>query len=264
MMYKADFYLVFFCSVFACSTKKGAVSKVWFYNDDQTQDEKIENIMVYKSMLNHDLTDADFLNLQPDSTFTSFFSSFNYGKWFINDSVLVLMDHYRHLQELSISRLDDHEMICLDKKRGIIYRFKGYATGFSSSSDNPFSGENNQWRLKAKHKESEAEIAARLRNHFRYWEKFFNWGLKTDIGQIDYTFTPGPFKMYGNGFSLEYLENEMPEWRNSFYDTADCRKAYEKLYYLMVQKDIQWPKTKNRCERFVSAFQQLQDWVKDY
>jgi hypothetical protein len=33
------------------------------------------------------------------------------------------------------------------------------------------------------------------------------------------------------------------------------------VYYLMYQRNINWPKTENRFESFVSAFQQLQQWM---
>jgi len=86
-------------------------------------------------------------------------------------------------------------------------------------------------------------------------------GFKTDIDYLDVRSTPSLLKMYGNGFQLQYYENLYPEWKNLFYDTADCRISYENVYYKMYQKNINWPKTKNRFERFVSAFQQLQAWM---
>jgi len=142
-----------------------------------------------------------------------------------------------------------------------VYRFSGLPNDFTATAQNPFSVENNQWRIKAKHKESDSELRARLKNHFSFWEKYFAWGLTGKIDYLDIRSTPSLLKMYGNGFQLEYYENLFPEWKNSFYDTADCRIAYEHLYYKMYEKNIKWPDTKNRFERFVAAFHQLQGWM---
>lgn len=235
--------------------------KVWFYNANQTDQQQKENEVKYRAHENYALEGSNFINLQPDSTYTSFLMDYDYGRWYYKDSLLILVNHNRQPLELVVNKVDD-ELICTDKMQNIIYRFYGYPNKFLSAAQNPFSQENNQWRLKASHKESDAEIASRLSNHFRYWEKYFAWGEQTNINSLDYTTTPGPLKMYGNGFALEYLDKQLPQWKESFYDTTDCRKAYEKLYYLMVEKDIQWPKTTDRCKRFVSAFQQLQDWMR--
>jgi hypothetical protein len=205
---------------------------------------------------------SDFINLQPDSTYTSYLMGYDYGRWYYKDSLLILVNHNKRPLELVVNKVDDEELVCTDKMQNILYRFFGYPNKFTSNAQNPFSLENNQWRMKASHKESDVEITARLSNHFKYWEKYFAWGEQTNINTLDYTSTPGPFKLYGNGFALEYLDKQVPQWKESFYDTTDCRKAYEKLYYLMVEKDIQWPKTTDRCKRFVSAFQQLQEWMR--
>ena len=115
--------------------------------------------------------------------------------------------------------------------------------------------------MKANHKESDRELTSRLKNHFRWWEKYFSWGLNNKIKVLDIRSTPSVLKLYANGFELNYYEYQFPEWRNIFYDTANCWRAYEMVYYLMYNKDISWLKTENRFESFVSAFKQLQQWM---
>lgn len=256
--YLFSFYclLLIFCS---CTKKKNPFAKAWFYNSDVIR-ERYNGIYRYQGVASYH-NSSDFLDLRPDSTYTCSLDSFDYGRWYYKDSTFLLVSHIRGMHELIAHLLNDHQMICTDRMNNELYSFDGYNNDFPNASENPFSIQNNLWRKKSDHKESEKEITEKLKNHFRYWEKFFAWGLNTDIGGIDYTTTPGPFNMYGNGFALEYFNNEVPQWKQSFYDTSTCYRAYEKLYYLMVKKDIQWPKTKNRSERFVSAFHQLQDWL---
>lgn len=222
--------------------------------------ERYNGVYRYQGMANYH-NNSDFLDLRPDSTYTCSLDSFDYGKWYSKDSNFLLVSRNHIMHEFIVHMVNDHQLICTDRMNNELYSFDGYKNDFQNSAENPFSIENNLWRRKSEHKETEQEITAKLKNHFRYWEQFFAWGLKTDIGSIDYSTTPGPFIMYGNGFALEYFNNEVPQWKQSFYDTSTCYKAYEKLYYLMVKKDIKWPKTTNRAERFVSAFHQLQDWL---
>ena len=243
----------------SCGSKKNPLVKVWFFNSDLIR-ERYHDIYTYEGKTNYH-NNADFLDLRPDSTYTCSLDFFDYGKWYAKDSTFLLVSHNNKMNEFLVHKLNDHEMICTNRLNDELFSFDGYKNDFKNSSENPFSLQNNQWRYRSNHKESEQEITGKLKNHFRYWEKFFAWGLNTDIRGIDYTTTPGPFNMYGNGFSLEYYNSELPSWKQSFYDTTTSYRAYEKLYYLLVKKDINWPKTKNRSERFVSAFQQLQNWL---
>jgi hypothetical protein len=199
-----------------CTPHENSLTKVWIYNDNQSSQQQIDNRLRYKGHESYLLTSANFINLQPDSTFTATLPSFKSGKWFFRENSLILVDQNRKITELQVDSLGDEELICSNKMEDIVYRFNGFKNSFPSASESPFSPENNQWRQKAAHKESDAEIAARLQNHFKYWEKFFAWGKNNDIGSIDYTATPSPLKMYGNGFGIQYPDNQLPEWKNSF------------------------------------------------
>jgi hypothetical protein len=152
-------------------------------------------------------------------------------------------------------------MVCVNKSNHKVYWFNGFENAVPSEAESPFSVHNNLWRIKAMHKESDIEIRARLKNHFKWWEKYFAWALKNKMKVLDIRSTASVLDMYANGFELKYYDYEFPEWKTIFYDTADCWRAYEMVYYLMYQKNVNWPKTENRFESFVSAFKQLQEWM---
>lgn len=245
----------------SCTAKKDPLVKAWIYNDSQGDKAQLENIKAYNGTMEYGLTAANFIDLQADGTYTSYLAFFDSGKWFFRNNTLILVNHNRQIIELQVNKMDDKELICTNKMKRKVYRFSATPNEFAGASENPFSTLNNQWRIKATHKESDAELRARLKNHFSFWEKYFAWGFKEDIDYLDVRSTPSLLKLYGNGFELQYYEYLYPEWKNIFYDTADCRMAYENLYYKMYEKKIQWPKTKNRFESFVSAFHQLQGWM---
>jgi hypothetical protein len=256
--------LILFCLVLfasGCMNKpRNPLVKAWFCAGKPTKEQKLDAIYKYGAQADVKMDAANFIDLQPDSTFTCFFPLYNYGRWVIKDNELVLIDHDRNPLELVINVVNDQELICTDIRNKILYHFNGFNNSFKSAADNPFSRQNNQWRLKAEHKESEQELTARIRNHFRYWEKYFAWGKTTNISSLDYSETPGPLKMYGNGFGVQYLDYQLPEWKNVFYDTTDCRKAYESVYYLLARHKVKWPEADNTWERMESAFKQAQGW----
>jgi len=246
----------------SCRTKeKTSFEKAWFYKDDLTKQEQLEDVFKYGGGPEYGFTAASFMNLQPDGKFTSYFSAFDYGNWKLQDSTLVLTNHNKGRLVLDVKKLGPKEMVCINKSNNKVYRFNGFPNSFSSDAESPFSITNNLWRIKANHKESDDEIRVRLKNHFKWWEKYFSWALHNKMQVLDIRSTASVLDMYANGFQLKYYDQQFPEWKNIFYDTSNCWRAYEMVYYLMYQRNINWPKTENRFESFVSAFQQLQQWM---
>ena len=256
------YLLIFSVILFSCkSEEEASFEKVWFYDDDLSAEKQMENISKYGGGSEYSFSAASFLNLQPEGKFTSYFTAFDYGSWKLQDSTLVLTSHNKGKLLLEVKMLNPRQMICMNKSNEKVYRFNGFKNEFPSDGESPFSLANNLWRVKAGYKESDAELASRLKNHFRWWEKYFSWGLNNKLQVIDVRSTPSVLDMYANGFELKYYDYQFPEWKNIFYDTSNCWRAYEMVYYQMYKKDIDWPKTKNRFEGFVSAFKQLQQWM---
>jgi hypothetical protein len=257
------YYLLILSVVFlSCkSNEKSSFEKAWFYNDDLSKDEQTEDVFKYGAAPEYGFTGASFMNLQPNGKFTSYFTAFDYGDWKLEDSSLVLTNHNKGKLILDVKNLDSKQMVCINKSNHKVYRFNGFPNTFSKEIESPFSIANNLWRVKANHKESDAEIRRRLKNHFKWWEKYFSWGLNNKMQVLDIRSTASVLDMYGNGFELKYYDQQFPEWKNIFYDTSNCWRAYEIVYYLMYKKNIDWPETENRFETFVSAFKQLQQWM---
>ena len=253
-----SFLLVFLVAVvFSCTNEKEALAKAWIYEEPDDP----RPILSEGYRLDTYLSPANFIDLQGDGSFSRNLNGYENGKWLFKEGNLILVNRRKELLELQVLRVNKKELVCADPKRKIAYRFTGFPNEFTSPLQNPFSVQNNQWRLKAKHKESDSELTGRVKNHFSFWEKYFAWGYKNHLGYLDVRSTTGPLKIYRNGFQLEYYDNLSPEWKDLFYDTADCRIAFENLHYKMYEKEIKWPKTENRFERFVAAFQQLQSWM---
>ncbi|MGZ3910409.1 MAG: hypothetical protein ACXVBR_10015 [Flavisolibacter sp.] len=259
MLHRHCFLFVCVC-LLACQASRDRLPRIWLGEETASDGGGLfRNPEGFREA--EDLTGANFVDLQPNGTYTSYLSSFESGKWYLKDQNLLLVNSHKQIREWRVDRLNAGEMTCTDKIRKLIYHFRGESNEFSQPGEDPFSLANNQWRFPPNHPEGEAALRARLKNHFRFWEKYFAWGYRNNIDQLDLGETPSLLKIYGNGFQLEYYENLLPEWKHCFYDSSECRMAYEDLYYKMYAKNIRWPNTKNRFERFVSAFGQLQQWM---
>jgi hypothetical protein len=207
------------------------------------------------------LTPANFLYLQKDGSYTSDLGVFDHGKWSRKNSDLVLTSDDHHTITMPI-RGASLSVLTLDRGKNLVAHFEGQPFPFKDGLDDPFSMESNQWRIPAKHKETEAEIRSRLYNHCRFWETYFNWGLDNDIETLDVRNIPTPIKIYGNGFGLKKFDELPATWRSYFYDSSDCRVADQMIKDVFRRHDIDWPKTENRFKIFSAAFKQLQQYLK--
>lgn len=118
------YLLLFSVTLFSCKLKeKPALEKVWFYKDDLTREEQVENVYKYGSTVEYGFTAASFLNLQPNGKFTSYFSAFDYGNWKLQDSTLVLTDHNKGKLLLNVKKLGTTQMVCINESNHKVYWF---------------------------------------------------------------------------------------------------------------------------------------------
>jgi len=235
-------------SMAACNPFEKDISGVWFYATS-TQRSKNDSL----------LTASSFLQLQSNGTYTSDLGRYDQGSWTTEVDALVLTNSKGRTIRLPIEELSRRELRLHANENQVVV-FDKYPS--ASGNTNPFAATNNQWRLPARHPESDAELKARLHNHCRFWETYFAWALENEVNQIDVRSTPTPIKIYGNGFGLKKYDELPAAWRQYFYDSADCRKADQMLKDVFRKRNIKWPETNQTYEKFISAFQQLQAQLK--
>lgn len=248
----------------SCMSEKDKFGKTWFYtysNNTSWSNSNWKTNISTSSSKDPVLTPVHFLNLQKNGRYTCYFSDFEYGTWTYQNNTIVLKSNGRRERTLAVHSISDKEL-CMDidpaNKDNNNYCFEGLPDPYTNEADDPFSAENNQWRIKATAKERNDAVRKRLLNHFRYWEKYFSWGLKTDRQSLDVRSLPGPLKLYGNGFELLPLDKWPDEWRSHFYDEENVQQAYDMLHTFFSSQQIAWPKTDHKFKQFISAFQQLQ------
>jgi len=249
----------------SCNSRKNKLTKVWFFITGYTASGKPINISPNDSLVNNLLTPACFINLQNDGKYSSFLYAFDYGTWKFENNEIILLNVKNQQQKLPVMVLDNNEMmVAVTDIKGHSFNceFESASNSFNTDEQNPFSKQNNLWRIAASHKETDEEITARLMNHFQFWEKYFEWGIRTEQSTLDVRSTASPLKLYGNGFALKPYENLPVTWKQCFFDDEDCRKANDKLEKFIKSNDIAWPHTDHKYKMFLSAFQQMQQKMK--
>ncbi len=246
--------LYFICLIFLLITGSGCMllndplPHLWFYTYSQGGESD--------SLLNP----ASFLELRKDGTYTRDFGRFDYGTWVYKDKVLHLNDRLggtTNFNVFPVTSVSPKEMQ-LDLGGGKA----GFFESQPLTAEDPFSGQNNQWRIPAGHKENEEQIKKRLYNHCQFWETYFTWALKNELSTIDVRSTPTAIKIYGNGFGLKPFEELPPRWKACFFDADDCRKANDMIQDIFQHSNIAWAHTDNKYKLFISAFQQLKRYLR--
>ena len=243
---------LFLITVFTqgCSKTKRP-DRLWFYTYS-SGDAKNESM---------EATPASFLCLKPDGSYTRDFGKFDYGSWKLEKSALVLHSNTNQVIIFPIKNFFNNELQLVSAKQTVL-NFESQPNKFSSASDDPFSMENNQWRVPPTNKETDIQIKDRLRNHCRFNEVYFKWALDNELNSIDVRSTPSPIKIYANGFALKEFDDLPATWRSYFFDEEDCRKANNLIKNIFEKGLIGWVHTDNRYKMFMSAFQQLQEQLK--
>lgn len=247
---------LFLAGLSACNTREDLITKVWFYTyaDGDVSEDSNEPV----------LTPVNYLNLERKGKYTANLEGFEHGTWVLKDRTIELTPRSGKSRRIIIRKLDEKEMILdvnADNGANSWHHFEGLKNPLTEK-DNPFSVANNKWRVKATQKETPQQLTSRLINYFRFWEKYFEWGLESDKARLDVRSLPGPIKMYGNGFSLMPVDQWPDEWSNYFYDEEDRKIIFDKIRWVLRNKPVAWPETGHRFKQFMSIFQQMQINVK--
>src|SRR5579871_4554201 len=234
-----------------CSLLVNPLPKLWFYTYGTGAPSGKDNL----------LSPASFLELRPDGSYTRDFGTFEYGTWIKKAGDLILTSHDRVKSTLPLLMPSPGEMQ-LTFTAGYTVNFESKSIPSAKQKDDPFSLPNNRWRILATHKKTATEIRQRLFNHCQFWENYFRWAMDKELNSVDVRSTPTPIKIYGNGFTLKPAEDLAAEWVSFFYDTDDCAKASEMIKEIFEHKTIAWAQTDSKYKMFLSAFQQLQNYLR--
>jgi hypothetical protein len=247
----------------SCSQPQGKIDKAWIFQKAEYPDENAQTNYTAEVINPMKLSTESFLNLQADGKYTSFLGEFDQGEWELKDQKLILkpISGWK-LIPFDVQELKNGKLVLYYEPRAALYTFEGAENTFESGLDDPFSYSNNKWRMKPDRPESDAEILQRLKNHFRFYEKYFAWGHNSGQTVLNINGRASPFRFYGNGLQLVHYTNQPYEWKMLFYDTSDVKRAYLKVYDLFRRENFNWKESNDRFRMFESVFREMQKKIK--
>lgn len=232
----------------SCNRMQTDVSQLWFftYSGDTLTDKP-------------GLTPANFLELRPDNQFAADLGKYQSGRWSKKDQVLILTADNGDVKKMVILELKTAEIQLKAGQSGTA-NFDGFP--LPAIEKDPFAKNKNLWRYRATARETDDEIKQRLRNHCEFWVSYFSWALESQMETVDVRSTPSPIKIYGNGFTVKPYQDLPIAWKEYFYDSADCSRATDILENAVQTHTIAWAHTNNKYKMFISAFQQMRQFLK--
>lgn len=234
----------------ACTPRKPG-SQIWMYTTDFDRNKGRDSV----------LTNASFLDLQPDGRFTRDFARFEYGTWELKGMQLLLTDQYHKTYVYPVDSLDAKRLFLQLGTPDRVGGFRGLGPAPGSPEKDPFSVTNNKWRIPPANRESDDGIRRRLLDHCRFWEIYLTWAADADIDEVEVRNIPSSIKVHANGFGLKRYDDLSAEWRSFFYDERDCHRADSLMRNAFRTHNLTWPKTDDDMKRLISGFHQIQQWL---
>ncbi|MBL0146860.1 MAG: hypothetical protein IPP48_15205 [Chitinophagaceae bacterium] len=122
-----------------------------------------------------------------------------------------------------------------------VIKFLSSEKALKVMADEPFHINNNQWRIKPAHKETDAEVKLRLKENLQFFVLFYSAAIAKDDRVISFYGLPGCLKWYGGGIYMKDKNELNDEWINCFYNKEQALKAYTLMEKVM-DKKYSWPK----------------------
>lgn len=167
------------------------------------------------------------------------------GTWQYNDADKIISinlndgDSYRY--KIKAVAADELQLIDLDEASPKVETYVAQAFCYRKNSDDPFYGANNQWRIKPRQPETDAQINKRVRDCVRFYGLFYNDNLLRDTAVISFVGLPSCFSWYNSAIGVQMADKLSDEWKNCFYNEAQALKAHSLLENLITQK-YHWTK----------------------
>jgi len=197
------------------------------------------------------------LILRKDHTYDMvFLKKYTHGKWSFDEDLrtLSLLDESAHSYPLRL-QVDTVTSSSLELKMGkdvlsrlvpdyihgmegtSFFRQKGtfifYLSADKESYDHPnedpYSKENNMWRIRPAKPENDEELAARLVNHMQFCRLIMQDAVDRDKDYVSFNWLRTPLVISKHDITLRDYAKVRDAWDENFYDTLQAQKGYKLL-----------------------------------
>lgn len=176
--------------------------------------------------------DQVLMSFFPDSTFTRVYQDgkYDFGQYSYdeNDQSLLLTAN-RKTEELKViiqTSPSGKQRLLVEFMPGNSLPLAQYGEPIDKYMEDPFSVQNNAWRIKPDAPETKNEIYDRLINYIGHNASILRAAYTREQDYISWEFSKGIIKVYNVGIGI-VPKNEVPEaWVDSFYSREDAMECY--------------------------------------
>ena len=142
-------------------------------------------------------------------------------------------------------------------KRLTTFKFTMDDEHYSNISLDPYSIENNKWRVKPQQLEAHQQLKQRVKNHLQFFRLLFVDAIKNEKDFVAYNWFVSPLKPANNGIGLKTYKKVKEAWESCFYDTLQAKQGYDILYKAF-DKEIKFPeKEEDKYKRSLNMIEQV-------
>lgn len=173
-------------------------------------------------------------------------NAFDYGTWIYDDAAKTIsinntVDRGRDLYK--IARITARQLTLVNVGINSATNLTFIAPGlrYRDPRNEPYALENNRWRIRPIHKESDSAIRQRLKDNLHFFILFYKSALDKHDKVVSFWGLPSCFKWYGGGIYLKNKTELKDNWIACFYNEDQAMQAYALADKLLSQK-YTWPK----------------------
>jgi hypothetical protein len=142
------------------------------------------------------------------------------------------------IRELSLRNLT---ISWKDRSDSFWIRYRSDGMEHQNILNDPFHPDNNLWRVKPVHTESETEIKKRVRDCVRFYALYYRDNIKRHKKVIEFLGLPEIFRWYDGGIGLPEKKDISESWVACFYNKTQAEQGLTILTNLLVDNDFDWP-----------------------
>jgi hypothetical protein len=173
-------------------------------------------------------------------------NSFDYGTWQYDDASKTItinnsIDRNKDVYKIAKIAYDEMTLVNVGINSATNLKFIAPGRRYKNAGEEPYSLENNRWRIKPTSKESDSAIHQRLKENLYFFVLFYKSALAKDDKTVSFWGLPSCFKWYGGAIFIKKKDELKDNWINCFYNKDQAMQAYVLADKLLSQK-YDWPK----------------------
>jgi hypothetical protein len=119
------------------------------------------------------------------------------------------------------------------------------------SKNDPYSKQNNLWRIKPHNPETDGQIAERVNRHLQFCRLVVQDAIDNNKGYVSFNWFVTPLMLASTGGGLQGYERTKEKWEANFYNPEQALKGYKLLEQSLEKSRYEPDATRTRFENYI-------------